>query len=157
MKKQDVVQLMREYDREEKGRVEYQEFMELSRRGVDIWLVTRKYCERDPSEEILKAFKLFDDDNSGSLNSNFKGRQNLAAEAEEDLQGAGGDAAGRRAAGDDRGVRQGRRRADQRGRVHGHNEANHFILNYLCNPPSAFLRSSSSHSRSWTTTPPRPS
>jgi centrin-3 len=27
--------------------------------------VTRKYGDRDPADEILKAFKLFDEDNSG--------------------------------------------------------------------------------------------
>lgn len=30
-------------------------------------LVTRKYCERDPQDEIYRAFKLFDDDGSGKI------------------------------------------------------------------------------------------
>ena len=48
-KKADVVALIREYDREGTGRVEYADFLEI---------LTKKYGDRDPSEEILKAFKL---------------------------------------------------------------------------------------------------
>merc|ERR1712048_1160291 len=50
VKKPEVLRLMREYDPEETGRIEYCDFVDL---------MTRKYAERDPSEEILRGFKLF--------------------------------------------------------------------------------------------------
>ncbi|CAD8155826.1 unnamed protein product (macronuclear) [Paramecium tetraurelia] len=58
VKKQEVQALMKEYDRDETGRIEYSDYIEL---------MTRKYCERDPQDEIFRAFKLFDDDNSGKI------------------------------------------------------------------------------------------
>lgn len=31
------------------------------------FLVTQKFLDRDPSEELLKAFRLFDDDDTGKI------------------------------------------------------------------------------------------
>lgn len=59
VKKADVLKLMKEYDRKETGQIEYADF-------VDI--MTQKMAERDPEEEIRKAFSLFDDDKSGKIN-----------------------------------------------------------------------------------------
>lgn len=58
VKKQEVLNLMREYDREGSGQIEYHDFLEI---------MTQKIAERDPVEEILKAFKLFDEDNTGAI------------------------------------------------------------------------------------------
>jgi centrin-3 len=58
VKKQEVLNLMKEYDREGCGQIEYHDFLEI---------MTQKITERDPVEEILKAFKLFDEDNTGRI------------------------------------------------------------------------------------------
>lgn len=58
IKKSECVQLAREFDVEETGRVHYEDYLEIMK---------RKYGERDPIEEALKAFKLFDLDNRGKI------------------------------------------------------------------------------------------
>ena len=58
VKKQEVLSLMREFDRDGAGQIEYPDFLEI---------MTNKIAERDPVEEILKAFKLFDEDNTGRI------------------------------------------------------------------------------------------
>ena len=49
---------MREYDRENAGRIEYPDFQEI---------MMNKYADRDPNEEIIRAFRLFDDDSTGFI------------------------------------------------------------------------------------------
>lgn len=58
MKKSEVVQLAKEFDVEETGRVSFEDYLEIMR---------RKYGERDPIEETLKAFRLFDLDGKGKI------------------------------------------------------------------------------------------
>jgi Ca2+-binding EF-hand superfamily protein len=55
------VQLAREFDVKESGRVSYDDYSEIMK---------RKYAERDPIEETLKAFKLFDVDGRGKISIN---------------------------------------------------------------------------------------
>eukprot|EP01016_Furgasonia_blochmanni_P008111 TRINITY_DN13256_c0_g1_i3.p2 TRINITY_DN13256_c0_g1~~TRINITY_DN13256_c0_g1_i3.p2 ORF type:complete len:167 (-),score=90.22 TRINITY_DN13256_c0_g1_i3:11-511(-) len=57
-KKEEVKRMIAEIDKEGKGVIEFQDFLDL---------MTVKMAERDPKEEILKAFKLFDDDNTGKI------------------------------------------------------------------------------------------
>ncbi|PNJ49851.1 CETN3 isoform 3 [Pongo abelii] len=55
VKKADVLKILKDYDREATGKITFEDFNEV----VTDWIL-----ERDPHEEILKAFKLFDDDDS---------------------------------------------------------------------------------------------
>ena len=50
--------MAREFDVEETGRVHYEDYLEIMK---------RKYAERDPVEEALKAFRLFDVDGRGKI------------------------------------------------------------------------------------------
>ena len=74
VKKQEVLNLMREFDREQSGQIEYPDFLEI---------MTTKISERDPIEEISKAFKLFDEDNTGRIN--LRNLRRIAREMQENL------------------------------------------------------------------------
>ena len=74
VKKQEVLNLMREFDREGAGQIEYPDFLEI---------MTTKISERDPIEEISKAFKLFDEDNSGRIS--LRNLRRIAREMQENL------------------------------------------------------------------------
>lgn len=74
VKKQEVLGLMREYDRDGAGQIEYPDFLEI---------MTTKIAERDPVEEILKAFKLFDEDNTGRIS--LRNLRRVARELGENL------------------------------------------------------------------------
>ncbi|XP_071826510.1 centrin-3 [Apostichopus japonicus] len=58
VKKADVLKVMRDYDREETGKITFEDFKEV----ITDWML-----ERDPKVEITKAFRLFDDDDSGKI------------------------------------------------------------------------------------------
>lgn len=75
VKKAEVLDLMNEYDREKKGNIEYLDFLDIC---------TTKINERDPLDEILKAFKLFDEDGKGTI-CEEKGRKNRCQEPEADF------------------------------------------------------------------------
>ncbi|GFO46769.1 centrin-3 [Plakobranchus ocellatus] len=58
VKKADVLKILRDYDREGISKISFDNFNEV---------MTDMMLDRDPQEEILKAFKLFDDDTSGKI------------------------------------------------------------------------------------------
>ncbi|XP_072137341.1 centrin-3 isoform X1 [Mobula birostris] len=59
VKKADVLKILKDYDRHSTGKISFEDFSEV----VTDWIL-----DRDPREEMLKAFKLFDDDDSGKIN-----------------------------------------------------------------------------------------
>eukprot|EP01006_Ploeotia_vitrea_P021452 TRINITY_DN53830_c0_g1_i1.p2 TRINITY_DN53830_c0_g1~~TRINITY_DN53830_c0_g1_i1.p2 ORF type:complete len:117 (+),score=9.05 TRINITY_DN53830_c0_g1_i1:189-539(+) len=79
-KKEEIKKMIADVDREGRGVIEFSDFSEL---------MTLKMAERDPREEILKAFRLFDDDNTGKIS--LKNLKRVARElgetmTEEELQ-----------------------------------------------------------------------
>lgn len=81
VRKSEVVQLAREYDREETGRVGFEDFAEIS--SICLYAVKKKYSERDPIEEAIKAFRLFDEDNTGRIS--LRNLKKIARELGESL------------------------------------------------------------------------
>lgn len=66
---------MRDYDRQGKNKITYQDFHEvgkyvletLSLSTTNLYLAAEMILQRDSRDEILKAFKLFDDDEAGKI------------------------------------------------------------------------------------------
>ena len=73
-RKEEVKRMITEMDKDGSGTIEYPEFEEM---------MASKMAERDPREEILKAFKLFDDDNTGKIS--FKNLKRVARELGENM------------------------------------------------------------------------
>ena len=74
VKSEDIQKIMREYDRDDSGSIEFAEFKEIMR---------EKMSERDPEAELFKAFKIFDDDNSGQIT--MRNLRRIAKELGEDV------------------------------------------------------------------------
>jgi centrin-2/centrin-1 len=60
-KKEEIKKLISEVERDESGAIDFSAFLQI---------MTIKMSERDSKEEILKAFKLFDDDDTGKISFN---------------------------------------------------------------------------------------
>ncbi|ORZ37717.1 centrin 2 [Catenaria anguillulae PL171] len=73
-KKDEIKRMIAEIDKNGSGSVDFDEFLEL---------MASKMAERDSREEILKAFKLFDDDGTGRIT--FKNLKRVARELGENL------------------------------------------------------------------------
>eukprot|EP00696_Hemimastix_kukwesjijk_P014127 gnl/Hemi2/28064_TR9272_c0_g1_i1.p1 gnl/Hemi2/28064_TR9272_c0_g1~~gnl/Hemi2/28064_TR9272_c0_g1_i1.p1 ORF type:complete len:206 (+),score=91.89 gnl/Hemi2/28064_TR9272_c0_g1_i1:85-618(+) len=57
-KKEEIKKMIADVDQEGTGTIDYHEFLKM---------MTSKMSEKDSTEEILKAFRLFDDEDSGSI------------------------------------------------------------------------------------------
>eukprot|EP00164_Ancoracysta_twista_P006823 GFYU01009572.1.p2 GENE.GFYU01009572.1~~GFYU01009572.1.p2 ORF type:complete len:195 (-),score=52.70 GFYU01009572.1:261-845(-) len=77
VKKQDVLRLIAEHDRDGSGQIEFPDFLDI---------MTQKIGERDPLEEVQKAFRLFDDDGTGKIN--IRNMRRIARELGENLPDA---------------------------------------------------------------------
>ncbi len=57
-KKEEIKKMIADIDTDGSGTIDFNEFLEM---------MTAKMSERDPMEEIIKAFRLFDDDETGEF------------------------------------------------------------------------------------------
>lgn len=73
-KKEEIRKMISEIDRDGSGTVDFSEFLEM---------MTVKMGERDSEDEILKAFRLFDDDETGKIT--FRNLKRVAKELGETM------------------------------------------------------------------------
>ena len=82
-KKEEIKKMISDIDKDGSGTIDFSEFLEM---------MTAKMSEKDSREEILKAFRLFDDDETGKISfRNLKrvAKELGAAPAPDSLLGAG--------------------------------------------------------------------
>ncbi|CAH8622270.1 unnamed protein product [Dicrocoelium dendriticum] len=73
-KREEIKKLLVEFDCDSKETIEYSDFLQM---------MTVKMQDKDAKEEILKAFRLFDDDETGKIS--FKNLKRVAKELGENL------------------------------------------------------------------------
>ena len=73
-KKEEIRKMIADADRDGSGVIDFPEFLDM---------MTQKMTERDPREEMLKAFRLFDDDETGKIS--FKNLKRVAKELGENM------------------------------------------------------------------------
>ena len=73
-KKEEIRKMIADADRDGSGVIDFPEFLDM---------MTTKMAERDPREEMLKAFRLFDDDETGKIS--FKNLKRVAKELGENM------------------------------------------------------------------------
>ncbi|XP_013772289.1 caltractin-like isoform X2 [Limulus polyphemus] len=73
-KKEEIKKMIAEVDKEGSGKIAFDDFLNV---------MSTRMAEKDINEEIMKAFQLFDDDNTGKIS--FKNLKRVAKELGENL------------------------------------------------------------------------
>jgi len=73
-KREEIKKMIADVDTNGSGVIDYNEFLDM---------MTQKMAERDPREEMLKAFRLFDDDETGKIS--FRNLKRVAKELGENM------------------------------------------------------------------------
>ncbi len=73
-KKEEIKKMISDIDKDGNGTIDYSEFLEM---------MTTKMSEKDSREEILKAFRLFDDEEKGKIS--FRNLKRVAKELGENM------------------------------------------------------------------------
>lgn len=73
-KGQEIKKMIADVDKDGSGVIDFPEFLDM---------MTQKMQERDPREEMMKAFRLFDDDETGKIS--FKNLKRVAKELGENM------------------------------------------------------------------------
>ncbi|XP_046394933.1 centrin-2 isoform X2 [Ischnura elegans] len=73
-KKEEIKKMISEVDKEGSGELTYDQFLQL---------MSKKMAEKDTKEEIMKAFRLFDDDETGKIS--LKNLKRVAKELGENI------------------------------------------------------------------------
>ena len=73
-KREEIKKMIADVDTNNSGVIDYNEFIDM---------MTQKMAERDPREEMLKAFRLFDDDETSKIS--FRNLKRVAKELGENM------------------------------------------------------------------------
>ena len=73
-KREEIKKMIADVDKDGSGVIDFPEFLDM---------MTQKMAERDPREEMLKAFRLFDDEQDGKIT--FKNLKRVAKELGENM------------------------------------------------------------------------
>ena len=73
-KKDEILKMIADADKDNSGVIDFNEFVDM---------MQQKMSDKDPKEDIAKAFRLFDDDETGKIS--FKNLKRVAKELGENM------------------------------------------------------------------------